>query len=202
MVGVFVLKLTIKNINYYIGLKYRAHKTKRMSPQEKMEILNKAETKSKSILKKNGLITPFDIIPEGRKKTDSSFWTIGKYRGFFNGKIIIVIKCHLLWNNLDDIIDTILHEYSHYIYDQILHSRNKYTLYKLYLLMKKYFTNIHYDFGQDKWFLITESDKEQEQFCDFFSYYLTGKLNYYMNLNLEEIKEIEDSCTKIINGIH
>jgi len=193
------LKLTIENIIFYIGLKYRAHKTKRMSPQEKMEIINKAETKSKSILIKNGLITPLDIIPEGRKKTDTSFRTIGKYRGFFNGKIIIVIKCHLLWNGLDDIIDTILHEYSHYIYEQILHSKDNY---KLYFSLKKYFTKIHYDFGQDEWFLIHESQKEQEQFCDFFSYYLTGKLNHYMSLNLEEITEIENSCTKIINGIH
>lgn len=197
MVGVFVLKLTINKIIYYIGLRYQACKTKRMSPQEKMDILIKAKTKSKSILIKNGLITPFDIIPEGRKKTDSSFRTIGKYRGFYNGKIIIVIKCHLLWNNLDVIIDTILHEYSHYIYDRILFSHDAF---KLVILLEKYFTKLPYDLVQDE--LLHESEKKQEQFCDFFSLYLTEQLNHYLNLNFEEMGEIENCCTKIINGIH
>lgn len=191
------MELILKNINSF--KKYPKNwlltismciRTKFMSKQEKTDLLIQAETQSKAILIEKGLMIPFRIFLENFNiKEDSSFLTVAKYRdnSQYNGSIRISIKSHLLGANVDVIIHTILHEYSHAIFEKGLSNFN---LFSEIISIKKYYTLFSYSGSQDYFGI------EEEQFCEFFPFYLTNKLN--INFHKEQIEEIDVACEKII----
>lgn len=190
------IKKNIKDLKNHPGDWYDTIKkyirTKFMSKQEKDEIFFHAKTQSEDILIKNGLLIPKVYLEDLNLKEDIWFRTAATYHidSSINGIIKISIKSHLLWNNVDRIIHNILHEYSHAIYEEGFKINPDLGL-KI-LNLRKYYTQINFKLSYD-YFFLRDAAIEKEQFCEFFSLFLTEKLYFE-----EEKKETKIICSKII----
>lgn len=174
--------------------------TKFISNQEKNDIFIHAKKQSENILMKNGLIIPFIVYLEDFNiREDIFFRTLATYHknSSINGMIKISIKSHLLSNNVNIIVHNILHEYSHAIYEEgfLINPGLGFEI----LNLKKYYTRINYKSSQDD-FIVSDIELEKEQFCEFFSLFLTEKL--YFEEEKENIKIICSNIIKKYNSIH
>ncbi|KKH93079.1 hypothetical protein EO95_17395 [Methanosarcina sp. 1.H.T.1A.1] len=174
-----------------------------MSEYEKNEVLDKAKLQVESILVKNDLTFPYNVcLKDFDLKRDIYFRTSACYQkeSFIKGTILIEIKSHLICNNIDIITHMILHEYSHAIYEVAL-THNFYLLIEINKL-QKYYTLLDYKTSSIK----NEFELAKEQFCEFFPFYLMGRIvsenvkTEYPIIRLPEAEreEVEKICTKIV----
>jgi len=168
--------------------------TKNMSEQDKTSILYKADLIAKKNLCQHGSIIPYEIILESffdpardvLLTVPAAYWPDTMSMGMSK----IVIKSYFIGFGINQIVNWILHEYSHGIYELQNFPSANITL-ELEALAK-HSSRLRCSYTESKF----ACDLEKENFCDLFAYYLANNLpNGFDDKEKEEINEL---CTKII----
>lgn len=159
-----------------------------MSNEEKNYILNKAKNIAETILHENGLNLPYIVYLDFER--DIYFRTVATYHCFSleKGIIKISIKSHLIGKDVNRIVQAILHEFSHAIYEFGL--SKEFAIGDEIANLKNHFINLSVELAQDEF--IYGIDYDKEKFCDGFSLYLMDKMIFNEN------KELDKICKNII----
>ena len=167
----------VKFINQIlISLRYikQLIKNHDITNDDKTIILSKASESARKYLESKNLKIPFRVYINPGK--GSKFFILGGLEAsLIHGEkeIIIAIFSHLIFPDyIDDIVLTILHEYSHAIFDDLIYIKiSNHCSYNLYYtigtIIPKFFPTI------------------QENFAEWFAWYLMDKLD---NLNADTNK--------------
>ena len=167
-----------------------------MLVKEKKDILIQAENKARYILKDKGLIVPFKVYLEDKKDILLAVPATYKSGSSAKGNIEIFIKSYLIGKKIDRILESILHEYSHAIYEEG-YLINPNLGYEITKLLSKYI-NLSKN-GQEAFHIPTLKDYEleKEYFCAWFASYLMDVIPFGENKD-----KIEDICRKIIQNFN
>ena len=159
-----------------------------MSNEEKNYILNEAKNIVATILHENGLNLPYIVYLDFER--DIYFRTIATYHRFSleEGMIKISIKSDLIGKDVNRIVQAILHEFSHAIYE--FGFSKEFVIACEIAKLKKHFLNLNVELPQDEF--IFDIDYDKEKFCDGFSLYLMNKTIFNEN------KELDKICKNII----
>lgn len=158
--------------------------TKFMSAEEKNEILIKAKNQSEIILINRGLNISFNVCLETEK--DLYFRTVAMYQigSSKKGVIKIYIKSHLIGNEINRIVQFILHEVAHAVYEEGF--TRDLTIGREILRQKKFYSNLNLELPQDNSIFNMHYDKEK--FCEWFSICLMNETMF--NKDKEGIDKI------------
>jgi hypothetical protein len=170
--------------------------TKFMSNKQRTNVLIKAKNQSEAILTKKGLNIQFEVYLDNEE--DIYFRTVAMYKmgSSEEGIIKIYIKSNLIGNEVNRVVQNILHEFSHGIYEEGF--KRDLAIGHDIIKLQKYYNNINLELPQDDF--IFDIHYKKEKFCELFSIYLMNEEMF--SKDKEEIGNICQNIIQRFNQIH